>query len=929
MHKFLELLVSGVVTGAIYSLIAAGLNLTYATTGIFNFAYGAIAYVCAVTYFEFNTSLHWPIVPAAIFTLGIVAPALGAFLNFAVFRRLVSGSAPAKVVVPIGLMIALPAAIHLIIDLLVSAFGVHLTRSNQLNSIGFPSGIGPVPRVQWKLPGGAALDSNELALICAAVVVAIALWYIMRHTHVGLRMRATVDSRSLATLRGIDGTRTSRTAWVIGCELAGLAGVLGAPVLGSLNSSSFVTVQFVASAAAVLGGFTSIPLAALGGIILGVAQNLVFGYATFASSIQGFNTSVPFALLLIGLAVLARERRRLGGIASDGENAAAVTLPFPRWFSGGIAVLFLIWLFVLANHFWVGIATTGLALALVMLSFVVVTGLGGMVSLAQATFVMVAGLSAGLAIDRWGIPFIPATMLGVAVAVVLGILVALPALWLGGLPLALATLALAFVGDNVLFQWNWFRNGESGWAISPPKLGFINLAHAHTLALVMVIIVVLAIIVVRNLERSASGRAILAVRASSLAASTSGLAPARAKLLVFATSAGLAGLGGIMLATYSQSITNVSYPATVGLLWLAQVVLFGVRRPGTAVTAGIVGAMFPQLLLSGFHWWSWVPTWLSWHGTGSPDISSLLFGLGAVAVAQDPNGWLAIYATMLHRRARWRTHPVPAGAVAAGPVAPAAASRNGEVVPSRPSAVSEPAALEIRQACAGYGDVQVLHDIDLRLRRGAVNVLLGPNGSGKTTLCRMTAGLIPVSRGALLAEGADLSSLASHRRSVHSGIMLVPQDRGVFPGLTVNDNLRVWLRDREMRAEAYERFPALAQRGQVAAGSLSGGEQQQLSLASMVVRTPTVLLVDEPTLGLAPAIAASVLRTIRALADTGVTVLLVEEKPRAVLDIADEVALLSLGRIVWSGPRSEVTQERIVDAYLGAADLGELPVSPG
>src|SRR5579884_1724657 len=134
MHKFLQLFVSGVVAGATYSLVAAGLNLTYATTGIFNFSYGAIAYVCAIVYFELNTALHWPIVPAAMVTLGVVAPAIGAFLNFAIFRRLTSSSAAARVVVPIGLMLALPAAVHLLFDAFINFGHVHFVRSNQLNS---------------------------------------------------------------------------------------------------------------------------------------------------------------------------------------------------------------------------------------------------------------------------------------------------------------------------------------------------------------------------------------------------------------------------------------------------------------------------------------------------------------------------------------------------------------------------------------------------------------------------------------------------------------------------------------------------------------------------------------------------------------------------------------------------------------------------
>jgi ABC-type branched-subunit amino acid transport system ATPase component/branched-subunit amino acid ABC-type transport system permease component len=912
LDKLLTLVLSGVITGAIYSLVAAGVTLSYAATGIFNFAYGAIAYVSAVTYFELNTGRHWSIVPAALVVICIEAPLLGIVVDGAVFRRLTSASPAARVVAPVGLMIALPAAARFIIDGLINWFDVALVKTQQLNSVGFPSGVGPVPRKEWDIPGGATLDSNQLALLIVAVVSAVGLWYIVRRMHIGLRMRAVVDSGSLAQLRGVDSGRTSRTAWIIGCVLAAMAGVFGAPVLGSLGANSFVTVQFVASAAAVLGGLRNVPVAAIGGVLLGVAQNLVFGYATFASDIKGFNTAVPFVLLLGGLVVMTRDRRRSGGtVSDDGEAASLGRIPFPKWFTALVSGLFLFWLFVLADDYWVGVSINGLALAIVLLSFVVVTGLGGMVSLAQAAFVTSSGLMTGLLVVGHGWPFIPGAIVGIAFAVVVGIVVALPALRLGGLPLALATLALAFLGDSVLFQWDPLRNRQTGWNFTRPKLGPVDLANRTTFAIVLVVIVVLCVVVIRNIERSATGRAIMAVRGSSIAAATSGHEPARTKLMVFAASAGIAGLGGVMLTIERQSATNAQFPATVGLLWLAQVVLFGVRRPGTAVAAGISAAIFPELLRAGFHWPSWVPTFLSWNGTRSVEIPAILFGLGAVAVAQNPDGFLSVYALMFRGRERRRARALQDAANRehdlATPVAP---------VRVEPSPVQD-AILQVRALTAGYGDIEVLHGVDLSLERGAVNLILGPNGSGKTTLCKALSGLIGIAEGDLLLDGKDITSVPIHLRSRVEELVLVPQDRGVFPGLTVDENLRVWLRDGSQREQAYARFPALAQRADVHAGSLSGGEQQQLSLAPIIVRGPKVVIVDEPTLGLAPLVAADVLRIIEELARNGITVLVAEEKPQSVLQIASRVSLLSLGRVVWEGSRADLDEASIEEVYLG------------
>ena len=304
-------------------------------------------------------------------------------------------------------------------------------------------------------------------------------------------MRAVVDRADLAQTRGVNDRTTSRWAWVIGMMLAAIAGVVGAPIIGSLNSSAFVAIEFVAAAAAVLGGLRSIPLAFLGGLLLGVAQNLVFGYADFAKDITGFNSAVPFVLLLIGLVVMARDRRRRGGSAAEEVPPPDYLADLPWWrraLPWTLATAFLIvYVLVLANDFWVGIIATGLTLSLIFLSFVVVTGLGGMVSLAQATFVLAAALTTGMLVNRYEWAFLPAIIVAVAATVALSSVVALPALRLGGLPLALATLALAFLGDQVLFQWNWLRNLQSGWSIPRPVIGPFDMNNNKTFAMFVLV----------------------------------------------------------------------------------------------------------------------------------------------------------------------------------------------------------------------------------------------------------------------------------------------------------------------------------------------------------------------------------------------------------------------------------------------------------
>ena len=195
----------------------------------------------------------------------------------------------------------------------------------------------------------------------------------------------------------------------------------------------------------------------------------------------------------------------------------------------------------------------------------------------------------------------------------------------------------------------------------------------------------------------------------------------------------------------------------------------------------------------------------------------------------------------------------------------------------------------------------MLHGIDLAIAPGSIVALLGSNGAGKSTLCAVAAGLLTPTRGRVLLDGQDVTAWPAYRRA-SGGIMLAPEARGVFPGLSVEENLSVWLRTAAERDTACDHFDVLRQRRRQRAGLLSGGEQQILALASALVHAPRVFIADEPTLGLAPLAAARVCEILGELRDLGTSILLVEEKTANVLELADTVALMQLGRIVWAGP---------------------------
>jgi ABC-type branched-subunit amino acid transport system ATPase component/branched-subunit amino acid ABC-type transport system permease component len=909
MEKFLNLVLSGAVSGALYALIASGLSLTYATTGIFNLGFGGVAFASAFLYYELHLGLNWPVLPAAVVTLAAAGPLLGWALDRLIFGRLGKATDSAKLMAVVGILIAVPALAKWVVGLLVNDGHFNLPTGDQVY---LSPGVGPAPPEVWHPFAGLTITSDQVIVFGVAALLAAALWLLLHRTRLGLQMRAATDRPELAQLMGVNRAFATGSAWITGTTLACIAGIVGAPIFNSLDPVSYITVVFVATAAAAVGGFRSIPLAFAAGLALGVAQNLVAGYAAFAQSIRGFNTSVPFVVLLAAVMLLGRSRERQAGSVAEDIVPAGTLDARPPWrrHAGWLvpALVLLVYLFSVASGYWVSVFTGGLALALVFLSFVVVTGIGGMVSLAQATFVTAAGLTAGLLMDQYHAPWLVAFIGGTAVAAVLGAVVAVPALRLGGLALSLATLALGFLGDDVLFQWNWLRGGDQGWPIRRPVLGPVNFADNRTLAVTLLLAVLAVAWLIGNLSGSASGRQMAAVRASEPASAASGISPASVKLRLFIISAALAGAGGVLLATVNQQATNVTYVTQVGLVWLAAAVLWGVRRPLGAVLAGLTSTVFAALLANGFHWPSWVPGFLSWHGTQSVWLPSVLFGLGAITMAQDPEGILSI---MRNRKSHRRPAAAPARPVTAvvGAV-PDQGPRSDGRTADRP-------VLRLASVSAAYGQLEVLAGLDLTLAPGTITALVGANGAGKTSLCKVVAGLLPATTGQVFLGGAEISAIPPHRRA--GRLMLAPEARGIFPSLSVDDNLSVRLPRPADRERVYERFPMLAARRRIPAGSLSGGEQQILAIAPLLQRPPEVLIADEPTLGLAPMVVAELIELFTELRAQGTTLLLAEERAKGVLDVADQVILLELGRILWTGPRSDLQEDQLAAIYLGSA----------
>ena len=231
--------------------------------------------------------------------------------------------------------------------------------------------------------------------------------------------------------------------------------------------------------------------------------------------------------------------------------------------------------------------------------------------------------------------------------------------------------------------------------------------------------------------------------------------------------------------------------------------------------------------------------------------------------------------------------------------------------------------LSVENLRSRYGRIEVLHGVDLDVRSGEIVAVVGANGAGKTTLLRCISGVQPVSGGSMVFRGEPLQTVSAHRR-VALGLSQSPEGRQIFTNLTVEENLRLGAylfsdaRVETDMAEAFALFPILKEKRNLAAGGLSGGQQQMLAIARALMARPACLLLDEPSMGLAPILVAQILDVVKNLKALGITVLLVEQNAYAALQVADRGYVMETGRITMSGPAEQlIADERIRAAYLG------------
>jgi len=640
VNELLTYTIIGVVTGAAYAVAASGLVVTYATSGIFNIAHGAIGMFMAFVYWQLVVGWHWPQLPALLVVVLVLAPLFGAVVEMTLIRRTQGNTLAVTLVVTVGLMVLLIGVVEYIWKgsaRVAPVFFFH--RSFHLFGVD----------VTW----------HQAITVLLAGAIAVALRLLLYRTRVGIAMRAVVDNRDLVALNGARPAWIGTLSWALGSGLAALAGILIAPQL-QLNVLNLTLLVVNAYAAAIFGRLRNLPLTFAGALGLGLLGSYLVGYLPSggvwgSTPLQGLRISYPVIVLFAVLLLLPSDTIERGRLSLRRLGHSVPSLQ--RSVVAGVALVGAVWglsgLFSSADLVRLGI---GLASSLVMLSLVPLTGWGGPVSLCQMTF---AGLGA-FAMHEWGHGgSVVGLFAAVALAGLVGAIIAVPALRLRGLYLALATMAFATAMDNMFFPSSTVFTYDGTVPIPRPSLFGLHLTGQRSFVVFLAAVFAAVSIGLLALRRGPFGRVLSAMKDSEAACATLGLNLTATKLSVFALSAGIAGMGGALLGGMKSVAGGTDFYMLQSLPILLLVVLYGVTTCSGALIGGVsLGAIYVVQ-------------------ARNPSLSSLQYiatGLAGVTLGMYPDGLVPGWVQRLRNALRPSTL---AAAVASAEPTMALAGTNG------------------------------------------------------------------------------------------------------------------------------------------------------------------------------------------------------------------------------------------------------------
>jgi branched-chain amino acid transport system permease protein len=585
VSDFLQYTIFGVMLGAGYAIAATGLVVTYTTSGVFNFAQGAVGMIAAFSYWELVAAHHVPVLLALVIILVIGASIAGALVERVFMRRLHGASAERPVMVTLGLMVILTGVATLV-----------WSPSTERSVNNMVSG-------QFRLVG-INIQYQEVLIIGVALAVAFALRALFTTTRTGYALRAVVDDPELLAMSGVSPNRMSQYGWILGFMMAALAGVLLAPTQTTGISIEAVTLLVVNGyAAAIVGRLKNIPVTFAAAIGIGLAENYVINYLlphVPENLVPDITYALPMVFLFVALVTLPSVRLRAVG--------RLTTMRAPRVAGGRESLAAGIAFFVVAVVATYVFATTEvkgttlldlgglvMTLGIVGLSLVLLTGYSGQVSLCQFSFM---GIGAFIMGKGAGGGSVLSLLAATGICAVLGALIALPTVRLRDLYLALATFAFADAVANGFFN-DGHIYGTGGVSINRISLFGISFVGDRAEFLLVTAVFVLSAWLVLAIRRSLFGRRLVALNDSPAAYATVGLNIGVTKVAVFAIAAAMAGLAGALYGTVQGVVGTTDFDIFPGIIFVLFVTVWSIRTASGAFLAAVTYVVLNQVWPNG------------------------------------------------------------------------------------------------------------------------------------------------------------------------------------------------------------------------------------------------------------------------------------------------------------------------------------------
>lgn len=611
----------------------------------------------------------------------------------------------------------------------------------------------------------------------------------------------------------------------------------------------------------------------------------------------------------------------------------------------GWALLGIVCIYLLVGQSTFQMYVAGLAIiyAISALGLDWIQGRAGQVSIGSAAFMAVGAFTAATAAQHH-IPLPISLVLAGLAGSAVGLVVGLPAIRLRGLYLALATLALQFIVSALGSRYETWSGQSAGFSVPGASIGPVQLTHGTSFLVFLLIMLILVIVVLRRLYRRAPGRAWLTIKESQMAASVIGISPTKWKLTAFVGSAAVISLSGGLLAYYTLNVSSESFTLNYAITFVVMVIVGGLGSIGGVILGAVLVTISPYVLSaitdalpSDMPGTAWLSDNVYFINTGLYGILVLIFLLyqprGIAGAIDDARSWLIkkldgpteqlVASTLRTDRPDTESQEQPSSARAEpNDRAPDPRSARRIRVPPVGPAPSGDVVLRAEGLTVVYRNgARAVDGIDMEVRQGEVVALLGRNGAGKTSTLRALSGFFVsegVQVGGRITFSGKVIRLTSPVTTSRLGLVLVPERDKVFPNLTVGEHLRLVNPPKDTLDDVIEMFPPLRTRHSSPAGLLSGGERQMLALGVAFCMRPKLLMIDELSLGLAPAVIKRIIAAVRDYQSrTEVPVLLVEQNVGAALELADRVYALDAGHIELSGAAADISRETLISTSLG------------